>query len=123
MGITLLDRVLVYLTLFSVKTSLVAAGDTALRLPERLVITLDRVFEDDAVAELLTTNKLSELACLTLYLMYEKKRGSSSVWHEYIKVRSTDDLSISLLLAYRLQNLCRSSPQINIPLRSRMYCR
>jgi hypothetical protein len=26
-------------------------------------------------AELLTTDKLSELACLTLYLMYEKVRG------------------------------------------------
>lgn len=28
-------------------------------------------------AELLTTDKLSELACLTLYLMYEKKVGDS----------------------------------------------
>lgn len=64
----------------------VAAGDVALRIPERLVITLDRVFEDEAVAELLTTNKLSELACLTLYLMYEKKAGSDSFWYEYIKV-------------------------------------
>lgn len=26
-------------------------------------------------AELLTTDKLSELACLTLYLMFEKKTG------------------------------------------------
>ena len=57
-----------------------------LRVPERLVITLDRVFEDEAVAELLTTNKLSELACLTLYLMYEKKAGSESFWYDYIKV-------------------------------------
>lgn len=39
------------------------------------------------LAELLTTNKLSELACLTLYLMYEKKNGKQSVWYEFIKVR------------------------------------
>ncbi len=30
--------------------------------------------------ELLTCNKLSELACLTLYMMYEKLRGSESRW-------------------------------------------
>ena len=64
------------------------AGEAALRIPENLVITLDRVFQDEAVAELLTTNKLSELACLTLYLMYEKKNGRDSYWFEYIKVRN-----------------------------------
>lgn len=37
------------------------------------------------VAELLTTNKLSELACLALYLMYEKKQGKDSFWYPYIK--------------------------------------
>ena len=42
-----------------------------------------------AMAELLTTNKLSELACLTLYLMYEKKNGRQSVWYEFIKVRAS----------------------------------
>lgn len=62
-----------------------APGDLALRIPENLVVTLDRVFEDDTVAELLTTNKLSELACLTLYLSYEKKRGKDSVWFPFIK--------------------------------------
>lgn len=62
------------------------SGDVVLRIPERLAITLDRVFQDEAVAELLTTNKLSELACLTLYLMYEKKAGKKSFWHEYIRV-------------------------------------
>jgi hypothetical protein len=36
-------------------------------------------------AELLTTNKLSELACLALYLMYEKKQGRDSFWYPYIK--------------------------------------
>lgn len=36
-------------------------------------------------AELLTTNKLSELACLALYLMYEKKQGKKSFWYPYIK--------------------------------------
>lgn len=62
-----------------------APGDLALRIPERLVVTLDRIFEDGAVAELLTTNKLSELACLALYLSYEKKRGAESYWGPYIK--------------------------------------
>ena len=38
------------------------------------------------LAELLTTDKLSELACLTLYLCYEKKNGKQSVWYEFIKV-------------------------------------
>ncbi|BDA45553.1 probable actin-histidine N-methyltransferase [Coccomyxa sp. Obi] len=61
------------------------AGELALRIPDHLVITLDRVFEDDTLAELLTTDKLSELACLTLYLMYEKKNGRQSVWYEFIK--------------------------------------
>jgi hypothetical protein len=48
----------------------VSCGETVLRIPDRLVVTLDRVFEDETVAELLTTDKLSELACLALYLMY-----------------------------------------------------
>lgn len=38
-----------------------------------------------AVTELLTTGKLSELALLTLYLMYEKKRGKESVWRPFIQ--------------------------------------
>ncbi|KAK9830198.1 hypothetical protein WJX72_010243 [[Myrmecia] bisecta] len=61
------------------------AGDVAFRIPEHLVIDLGRVFEDETVAELLTTDKLSELACLTLYLMYEKKNGKQSVWYDFIK--------------------------------------
>lgn len=61
------------------------AGDVALQVPKNLIITLDRVFESDFVAELLTTDKLSELACLTLYLMYEKKVGKESSWYRYIK--------------------------------------
>ena len=36
-------------------------------------------------AELLTTNKLSELACLALYLCYEKKQGRSSFWLPFIQ--------------------------------------
>jgi hypothetical protein len=36
-------------------------------------------------AELLTTNKFSELACLALYLMYEKKQGKKSFWYPYIR--------------------------------------
>lgn len=40
---------------------------------------------DFCTAELLTTNKLSELACLALYLMYEKKQGKKSFWYPYIR--------------------------------------
>lgn len=61
------------------------AGDAVLRIPEHLIITLKGVFEDEAVAELLTTDKLSELACVTLYMMYEKMNGKKSRWHHYIK--------------------------------------
>lgn len=49
------------------------AGDVALSVPENLVVTLDRIFESEGLAEMLTAGKLSELACLTLYMMYEKK--------------------------------------------------
>lgn len=61
------------------------AGELALQIPEGMCVTLNRVFQDETVAELLTDNKLSELACLTLYMMYEKKQGKSSFWYEYIK--------------------------------------
>lgn len=50
-----------------------AAGEVALSVPENLVVTLDRIFESQSLAEMLTAGKLSELACLTLYMMYEKK--------------------------------------------------
>lgn len=53
----------------SVTSEDVVEGTTVLRIPDNLVVTLDRVFEDETVAELLTTDKLSELACLALYLM------------------------------------------------------
>jgi histone-lysine N-methyltransferase SETD3 len=49
------------------------AGDVALSVPEKLVVTLDRIFESEGLAEMLTAGKLSELACLALYMMYEKK--------------------------------------------------
>jgi hypothetical protein len=61
------------------------SGERALSVPETLVVTLSRVFEDGALAELLTTNKLSELACLALFLMYEKKLGADSKWQPFIK--------------------------------------
>nr|CAB3463408.1 unnamed protein product [Digitaria exilis] len=61
------------------------AGDVAFEVPMSLVVTLERVLGDESVAELLTNNKLSELACLALYLMYEKKQGKDSYWYPYIK--------------------------------------
>ncbi|XP_078150504.1 rubisco methyltransferase family protein isoform X1 [Carex rostrata] len=61
------------------------AGDVAFCVPNSLVVTLDRVLGNETVAELLTTNKLSELACLALYLMYEKKQGKKSFWYLFIK--------------------------------------
>ncbi|KAL0331880.1 UNVERIFIED_CONTAM: hypothetical protein Scaly_2089500 [Sesamum calycinum] len=61
------------------------AGDVAFSVPNSLVVTLDRVLGNETIAELLTTNKLSELACLALYLMYEKKQGKKSFWYPYIR--------------------------------------
>ncbi|XP_057482627.1 uncharacterized protein LOC130769349 [Actinidia eriantha] len=61
------------------------AGDVAFSVPNSLVVTLERVLGNENIAELLTTNKLSELACLALYLMYEKKQGKKSFWYPYIK--------------------------------------
>ncbi|XP_057445661.1 fructose-bisphosphate aldolase-lysine N-methyltransferase, chloroplastic [Lotus japonicus] len=60
-------------------------GDVAISVPNSLVVTLDRVLGNETVAELLTTNKFSELACLALYLMYEKKQGKKSFWYPYIR--------------------------------------
>ncbi|XP_002986460.2 ribulose-1,5 bisphosphate carboxylase/oxygenase large subunit N-methyltransferase, chloroplastic [Selaginella moellendorffii] len=60
-------------------------GDLALSVPMSLVVTLERVLGNETIAELLTTNKLSELACLALYLMYEKKRGKESFWYPFIR--------------------------------------
>ncbi|KAH0728658.1 hypothetical protein KY290_003522 [Solanum tuberosum] len=61
------------------------AGDIAFAVPDSLVVTLERVLGNETIAELLTTNKLSELACLALYLMYEKKQGKKSFWYPYIR--------------------------------------
>ncbi|KAL0014503.1 hypothetical protein SO802_001572 [Lithocarpus litseifolius] len=60
-------------------------GDVAFSVPNSLVVTLERVLGNENIAELLTTNKLSELACLALYLMYEKKQGKKSFWYPYIR--------------------------------------
>ncbi|KAF8408389.1 hypothetical protein HHK36_007539 [Tetracentron sinense] len=61
------------------------AGDVAFSVPNSLVVTLERVLGNETIVELLTTNKLSELACLALYLMYEKKEGGDSFWSPYIR--------------------------------------
>eukprot|EP00262_Sarcandra_glabra_P004567 TRINITY_DN1565_c0_g1_i6.p1 TRINITY_DN1565_c0_g1~~TRINITY_DN1565_c0_g1_i6.p1 ORF type:complete len:514 (-),score=73.50 TRINITY_DN1565_c0_g1_i6:494-2035(-) len=61
------------------------AGDVAFSVPNSLVVTLERVLGNETIAELLTTNKLSELACLALYLMYEKKQGKKSFWYPFIR--------------------------------------
>ncbi|KAL5080597.1 hypothetical protein RYX36_009018 [Vicia faba] len=60
-------------------------GDVAFSIPSSLVVTLERVLGNETIAELLTTNKFSELACLALYLMYEKKQGKKSFWYPYIR--------------------------------------
>lgn len=60
-------------------------GDVAFAVPNSLVVTLERILGNETIAELLTTNKLSELACLALYLMYEKKRGKDSFWYPFIR--------------------------------------
>ncbi|KAL5717713.1 [histone H3]-lysine(4) N-trimethyltransferase [Ranunculus cassubicifolius] len=60
-------------------------GDVAFTVPIPLVVTLERVLGNETIAELLTTNKLSELACLALYLMYEKKQGKKSIWYPFIR--------------------------------------
>ncbi|XP_077211929.1 uncharacterized protein LOC143847124 [Tasmannia lanceolata] len=61
------------------------AGDITFSVPNSLVVTLERVLGNETIAELLTTNKLSELACLALYLMYEKKQGRKSFWYPFIR--------------------------------------
>ncbi|KAG1331333.1 putative actin-histidine N-methyltransferase [Cocos nucifera] len=61
------------------------SGDVLFSIPNSLVVTLDRVLGNETIAELLTTNKLSELACLALYLMYEKKQGKKSFWYPFIR--------------------------------------
>eukprot|EP00475_Leptophrys_vorax_P033272 TRINITY_DN5206_c0_g1_i2.p1 TRINITY_DN5206_c0_g1~~TRINITY_DN5206_c0_g1_i2.p1 ORF type:complete len:512 (-),score=17.11 TRINITY_DN5206_c0_g1_i2:292-1827(-) len=60
------------------------AGEVPLKVPDNLIVTLGSVLGDDTLAELLTTNKLSELACLALYLMFEKKGGDESFWRPFI---------------------------------------
>ncbi|XP_074311262.1 uncharacterized protein LOC141647116 [Silene latifolia] len=61
------------------------SGDVAFSVPNSLIVTLERVLGNETVAELLASNKLSELACLALYLMYEKKQGKTSFWYPYIR--------------------------------------
>ncbi|XP_026402639.1 ribulose-1,5 bisphosphate carboxylase/oxygenase large subunit N-methyltransferase, chloroplastic-like [Papaver somniferum] len=60
-------------------------GDMVFSVPDELVVTLERVLGNETIAELLTTNKLSELACLALYLMYEKKQKKKSFWYPFIR--------------------------------------
>ncbi|KIY92483.1 hypothetical protein MNEG_15480, partial [Monoraphidium neglectum] len=62
-----------------------AAGEVALSIPDELVVTVDRIVQSETLAEMLTAGKLSELAVLTLYLMYEKKISKESEWYHFIK--------------------------------------
>lgn len=62
-----------------------APGDVALSIPDELVVTVDRIVQSENLAEMLTAGKLSELAVLTLYLMYEKKIKKESEWYHFIK--------------------------------------
>lgn len=94
-------------------------GDVALSIPDKLVVTLEQIFEDETFAELLTTGKLSELACLTLYLMYEKKVGKKSFWYSYIKeldrqrARGVQAVESPLLWStHELEDLLQGSPVI-----------
>ena len=46
-------------------------GDLALHIPEKLIVTLDRIFDGDGpLAELLTTNKLSEIAYVSFLFFF-----------------------------------------------------
>ena len=70
----------------TVATCDLAAGEVALAIPERLLLNLETVFEADAdLAEALTTNPASELSCLALFLMYEKRAGPASPWAPLIR--------------------------------------
>ncbi|XP_024387385.1 fructose-bisphosphate aldolase-lysine N-methyltransferase, chloroplastic [Physcomitrium patens] len=84
-------------------------GELALTIPKSLVVTLERVLGDETIAELLTTNKLSELACLALYLMYEKKQGKESYWYPYIREldrqRGRGQLSVASPLLWSREEL------------------
>ncbi|KAG2486389.1 hypothetical protein HYH03_014967 [Edaphochlamys debaryana] len=88
-------------------------------IPEHLVLTLDRIFESEFVAEVLTTDKLSEMACLALFLMYEKKMGKASFWHPFIKeldkqrARGPQAVESTLLWSdTELDSLLRGSPLV-----------
>ena len=69
-------------------------------------------FSLQALAELLTTNKLSELACLTLYLMYEKKNGKQSVWYEFIKASDASTCRGHIMARdmHEIPNTCMKYP-------------
>lgn len=63
----------------------IAAGELVFKVPLSSFVTLERVFKDETLAQVLTTSPLSELSCLTLYLMYEKKQELYSNWYAFIK--------------------------------------
>jgi hypothetical protein len=91
----------------------IKAGETALRIPDRMVVTLDRVFEDETVAEVLTTDKLSELACLTLYLMCASAITIHSCMCRcvYPSVEMIDNASARMLMTDKMpqQTACTTS--------------
>ncbi|KAJ9135445.1 hypothetical protein P3X46_032627 [Hevea brasiliensis] len=83
---SLRDKCIAPIALFSrVSTSLCNFSKRTVSLPSVPQRNLCSASTPDAFAELLTTNKLLELVCLALYLMYEKKQGKRSFWYPYIR--------------------------------------
>ncbi|KAL0351111.1 UNVERIFIED_CONTAM: hypothetical protein Sradi_4260300 [Sesamum radiatum] len=74
------------------------AGDVAFSVPNSLVVTLDRVLGNETIAGTFN-NKLSELACLALYLMYEKKQ----VTLKYVSGHKVLNLHIVMIQAEVLE--------------------
>ena len=98
----------------------IEAGELVFTVPWRLCITLERVLEDASLAELLTTNKLSELSILALYLCYEKMLKKSSFWSPLLKLideqraKGPDEVESPLLWSDEELAWLQGSPMLRI---------